>query len=108
MAWADFGRSDELFGLDGMEEQPWLRAAFNRLRKQGVLFLSPAEARAYLTSKEATYWIWRQGAASRWPARHPTWLERMLWRTQAPKLPLDHKLACQGGPASAEPRPRAL
>ena len=48
-------------GGDVVWERPWLRDAMQRLRGQGMVLLSLAEARAYLDSDEAAYWVWRWG-----------------------------------------------
>ena len=72
----------------------WLRAAVRRLREQGVLFLTPVEARAYMASNEAAYWAWRGGGRpmSRFIRRATGW-QRLLWRMWPPALPRDCELA---------------
>ena len=79
---------------DPLREQTWLRVVVRRLRGQGVLFLTQPEANAYLTTDEATYWVWQDGGSLRWRchARTPTHAERLRWRLSPPDLPLDREL----------------
>ncbi len=83
---------------DMLAEQAWLRAVVRRLRGQGVLFLSMAEARAYLASNEAAYWICRAGGTplSVFARRAAPW-QRLLWRLLPPALPRDRELAARLG-----------
>jgi len=52
---------------DAVWERAWLRTAMHALRAQGMVFLSPAEARAYLDGDEAAYWVWLWGETPFWP-----------------------------------------
>lgn len=67
--WPDPDNMMELHGIaiapygDAVWERAWLRTAVHALRAQGMVFLSPAEARAYLDSDEAAYWVWLWGEA---------------------------------------------
>ena len=77
---------------DALRERTWLRTVVRRLREQGVLFLTPARAEAYLGSDEAAYWAWREGGPAKRRVRSPSSIERMLWRVLPPDMPLDREL----------------
>lgn len=83
---------------DILAEQAWLRAVVRRLRGQGVLFMPIAEARAYLASNEAAYWVWRAGGTppSVFARRAAPW-QRLLWRVLPPALPRDRELTPSTG-----------
>lgn len=85
---------------DMLWQHAWLRTVVRRLRAQGVLFLTPVEARAYMASNEAAYWVWRDGgtALSHFVRRAAPW-QRLLWRVLPPALPRDRELAAQRGAA---------
>lgn len=75
-------------------ERAWLRTAVHVLRTQGVVFLSLAEAQAYLDSDEAAYWVWRWGGTPcRGQVCWPALWKRLLWRVWPPALPRDRELA---------------
>lgn len=101
---ADYGR---LRGIaiepdaEALHAQTWLRVAVRRLRGQGVLFLTRAEARAYLASDEAAYWVWQEGGTMKWrhDVRAPSHAERLRWRVLPPELPLDRELMLRAGRA---------
>ena len=79
---------------DAVWERPWLRDAMRGLRGQGMALLSPTEARAYLESDEAAYWVWRWGGTPCWrQVRHAALWERLMWRVWPPALPRDRALA---------------
>jgi len=79
---------------EALAEHAWRRAVVRRLRGQGVLFLSMAEARAYLAGNEAAYWTWRAGGTplSVFVRRSAPW-QHLLWRVRPPALPRDRELA---------------
>ncbi len=72
-----------------------------------MLFLSPAEARAYLAGNEAAYWVWRDGGTSlsRFVRRAAPW-QRLLWRVLPPALPRDRELAAHGSSVTRTSHPR--
>lgn len=75
-----------------------MRTVVRRLRAQGVLFLTLADARDYMASNEAAYWVWRdrRTALSRFVRRAVLW-QRLLWRVLPLALPRDRELAAQQG-----------
>lgn len=87
---------------DMLWQHAWLRAVVRRLRAQGVLFLTLAEARAYMASNEAAYWLWRDGGMteSRFMRQAAGW-QRLLWRVWPPALPRDRELVARRGAADA-------
>jgi len=81
-------------GREVLWEKIWLCTVMQQLSGQGVLFLSTAEAQAYLASDEAVYWAWRRGRVVRRPnVRRPTSLERLRWQLWPPRQPLDQELS---------------
>lgn len=104
--WPDPDDIMELHGIaiaphgDAVWERAWLRTAMHALRAQGMMFLSPAEARAYLDSDEAAYWVWFWGETSCWrQVRWPALWKRLLWCVWPPALPHNRE------PAARQARP---
>ena len=89
------GWSRRYSNLRGVAVRPGKRdlmidVAVRRLTEQGVVFLSPNEARAYMDG-EGAYWSARQGFAicpRELEPRMPTLAEKLGWRFRRPETPL--------------------
>lgn len=68
-----------------LQSQPWLKVVVERLRAQGVIFLSAEQADRYRDG-EGAYWLWRHGWSG---AASPT--RRVLWSIRKPLTPIGDK-----------------
>lgn len=71
----------------------------SRLEAQGVIVMSQKEAKEYIATDEAVYWLWKNGNQSDWrdpsikhlAPRAPTVSEKVRWRFQKPDTPVFDK-----------------
>lgn len=101
--WSQLYRDLRGVALRPVDGDLMTNVAVQRLADQGVIFLSPDEARAYMDG-EGAYWSGRQGFAiypEELAPRQLTSREKFTWRFQRPETPLFDDFRSRSGSNAA-------
>jgi len=82
--------------ISELQSDDWRRTVVRRFEAQGVIFLERDEVQQYMNS-EGVYWNTRGKGDGYESARHPTWMERLLWKFRPPSMPIDERLKMHAG-----------